>query len=237
MAAGHMRFRGQYVKSTTKFLAFGLAGGAAIAISGCGSSSGPKEPGAASLAKSAMKSVGKAKSVHVDGVEPDNGLPVNLSINSAGDMSGTIRLDGANTEIIRVKGNVYLKLTSGILRQYNAPASACPTVCGHWVKLSRTEASLLAGPYTMSSLNGDIVATSLSKVTDAGSAKVGSQAVWVVTEINGTIVYLSQKATHYPLEVKPATGSSGVMEYSQWNAVPTPKAPPASQIVSQSSLR
>jgi hypothetical protein len=228
------------VKSTTKVLAFGLAGGAAlvaIAVSGCGSGSGPREPGAASLAKSAMKSVDRAKSVHVDGIEPDNGLPVNLSINSAGDLSGTIRLDGASTEIIKVRGKVYVKVTPGILRQYNAPAAACSTACGRWLKLSPSEASLLAGPYTMSSLSGDVAPPGLSKVTDAGSAKVGSQAVWLLTEPDGSIVYLSQKAAHYPLEVKPPTGSRSVVEYSQWNAVPAPEPPPASQIVSLSSLQ
>jgi hypothetical protein len=184
-----------------------------------------------------MKSVDKALSVHVDGVEPDNNLPVNLSIDTAGDLSGTVVLDGASTEIIEVGGKVYVKLTPGILRQYNAPAAACSTACGRWIKLSPSQASLLAGPYTMSSLSGDVAPPSLSKMTDAGSAKIGSQAVWVVSEPDGSIVYLSQKSAHYPLEVKPATGSRGVMAYSQWNAVPAPKAPPASQIVSLSSLR
>jgi hypothetical protein len=236
MAADYMGFRGQYMKSTTKLLAFGLAGSAAVAISGCGSTA-PSEPGAASLAKSAMKSVENARSVHVDGVEPDNGLPVDLSINSAGDVSGTVRLDGANTEVIKVKGKVYVKLTPEILQQYNAPAGACSTDCGRWVELSASQASLLAGPYTMSSLSGGVAPASLSKVTDVGSAKVNGQAVWVVRESDGSIVDLSQKSKHYPLEVTPPTGSHGAMTYSQWNAVATPKAPPASQIVRLSSLK
>jgi hypothetical protein len=224
------------MKSTAKLLAMGLVGGATVAISGCGSSA-PSEPGAAVLARSALKVVAKARSVHVEGTEPDNGLPVDLSIDRAGDLSGTIRLDGANTDIIRVGGKVYLKLTAGILRQYHAPAGACADACGRWIRLSPTEASLLAGPYTMSSFYGDVDVASLSQVTDAGSATLNHQPVWVVRESDGSLVYLSEKPKHYPLEIKSPAGSRGTLVYSRWNSVPTPTAPPAGQIVRLRGLR
>jgi hypothetical protein len=228
------------MKTTARLLAFGLAGSAAVAVSGCGSSSTPSEPGAAALVSSAQKSVSKATSVHVDGIEPDNGLPVDLSINSAGDLSGTIRVDGANTDVIRVDGKTYLKLTSQILRQENAPAGACTVACGKWTELSPTQATELVGPYTMSSLIGAVSAVSLSslgKVTDGGSAKVHGRSAWVLKEPDGSTVDVSQKSKHYPLEVKSSAGTPSVQQYSLWNSVPTPTAPPASQIVRRSSLR
>jgi hypothetical protein len=230
------------VKTTARLLAFGLAGGAAVMVSGCGSSnsSAPSEPGAAALVAAAQKSVSKATSVHVDGVEPDNGLPVDLSINSAGDLSGTIRVDGANTDVIRVGGKTYLKLTSQVLRQDRAPAGACAAVCGKWTRLSPTQATELVGPYTMSSLVGAVSAVSLSglgKITDAGSAKINGRSVWVLREPDGSIVEVSQQPKHYPLEIRSSAGTSSVQQYSQWNSVPAPTAPPASQIARRSSLR
>jgi hypothetical protein len=228
------------MKSTARLLAFGLAGSAAVAVCGCGSSSTPSEPGAASLASSAQKSVGKASSVHVVGIEPDNGLPVDLRINSAGDLSGTIRVDGANTDVIRVDGKTYLKLTSQILQQENAPAGACAVACGKWTELSPTQASELVGPYTMTSLTGAVSvvsSASLAKATDGGSAKVHGQSAWVLKETDGGTVDVSQKSTHYPLEVNSPAGTHTVQQYSQWNSVPTPTAPPASQIINAGSLR
>jgi hypothetical protein len=226
------------MKSSARMLAFGLAGSAAVALSGCGgSSSAPREPRAAALWSSAQRSVGRASSFHIDGVEPDNGLPVDLSLTRAGDMSGTIVLDGAKTDIIKVNGKVYIKLTPGILQQEHAPAGACAQACGRWIKLSASEASLLAGPYTMSSFSGAVDSSSLTKVTDAGSARIDGQPAWAVQEPDGAVVDLSRKSKHYPLEVKAPAGSHGVLEYSQWNAVPMPAAPPASQVVSLSSLR
>jgi hypothetical protein len=231
------------VKTTARLLAFGLAGSAAVVVGGCGSSSAPSEPGGAALVAAAQKSVSKATSVHVDGVEPDNGLPVDLSINSAGDLSGTIRVDGASTEIIRVGGKTYLKLTSQILRQDRARAGACAVACGKWTRLSPTQATELVGPYTMTSLVGAVSAvsavglSSLGKVTDTGSAKISGRPVWVLREPDGSIVDVSQDSKHYPLEVRSSAGSSSVQQYSQWNSVPTPTAPPASQIVRRNRLR
>jgi len=80
---------------TFRLLALGLSGSAAVAVCGCGSSA-PTEPSAASLAASAQSAVRTASSVHVDGSASDNGSPVglNLGINRAGDMSGTITEHG-----------------------------------------------------------------------------------------------------------------------------------------------
>ena len=49
-----------------------------------------------------------AASVHVDGSVPDNGANVglNLGINRAGDMSGTISEHGANVNVISTSGKV-----------------------------------------------------------------------------------------------------------------------------------
>jgi hypothetical protein len=224
------------MKSTARLLAVGLAGSAAVAAGGCGSST-PREPGAAALASSTQKTVAKATSVHVDGIEPDNGLPVDLSVNNAGDMDGTIRLDGATTDVIKANGKTYLKLTPELLKQYNAPSGACAAACGKWVQLSPTEAKQLTGPYTMSSLTSAVSPSSLSKATDAGSATVHGQPAWVLKESNGSTVDVSQKSAHYPLDARSPAGLPTPQEYSQWNSVPTPTAPPAGEVISPGKLR
>jgi hypothetical protein len=221
------------MRSTARSLAVGLAACAAVAVSGCGngSSGAPAEPRAATLWSAVQKSVGTATSFHIDGVEPDNDLPVDLSITRGGDMTGTIRLDGATADIVKVGSKVYVKLTSELLQQEGAPAGACAQVCGRWAELSASQADLLAGPYSLSSFTDEIGASGRSRVTDAGSARVNGKAVWVVREPDGSIVDLSQKSKHYPLEIRAPGGNSGVLAYSLWDAVRTPEAPPASEVV------
>jgi hypothetical protein len=218
--------------------AFGLVGSAAIVASGCGSST-PTEPGAAALASSAQASIRSANSVHVEGAASSNGLPVgvDLGINRAGDMNGTITENGAKFDIITVGGKVYIKATPAFLKQAGAPSSACTVVCGHWVQLPSSQAKPLTSQITISNLTGEKNSADLSKLTKAGSTTVNGQSAWVLKAPDGSTVDVSQQSAHYPLQVKSATGSQGVVRYSQWNSVPTPKAPPANQVINLSGLK
>jgi hypothetical protein len=231
-------FRGQYMKSTTRLLALGLAGTAAVAVSSCGSST-PSEPGAAALTSSAQQSVRTASSVHVDGAGSNNGVPVayNLGVNRAGDISGTIHENGANFDIISANGKVYIKATPEFLKQAHAPANVCTIVCGRWVELPPKEASQLTSNATMSTLTGEANFSNLPKLTEDGSTTVNGQSAWVLKAPDGGTVDVSQQSAHYPLQVKSASSNQGVLHYTQWNAVPKPTAPPASQVINLSGLK
>jgi hypothetical protein len=227
------------MRSTGKLIAFGLAGCAAIVVTGCGSST-PSEPDAATLASSAQSSIRSANSVHVDGEASSSGLPVgvNLGINRAGDMNGTITENGATFDIISAAGKVYIKATPAFLKQAGAPASACNVVCGHWVEVPASEAKPLTSQITMSTLTGENNSSELSKLTKAGSTTVNGEPAWVLRASDGSTVDVSQQPAHYPLQVNSdATGSKGVVRYSQWNSVPTPKPPPANQVINLSGLK
>jgi hypothetical protein len=226
------------MRSTAKLLAFGLAGSAAVVVGGC-SSSTPSEPGAAALASSAQASVRSASSVHVDGAASSNGLPVgvDLGINRAGDMNGTITENGAKFDIISAGGKVYIKATPAFLKQAGAPSSACTVVCGHWVEVPSNEAKPLTSQITMSTLTGQNSSSDLSKLTKDGSSTVNGQSTWVLKAPDGSTVDVSQQSAHYPLQVKSGTGDQGVVHYTQWNSVPTPKAPPANQVINLSGLK
>jgi hypothetical protein len=226
---------------TPRLLACGIAGGAAVAVCGCGSSA-PAEPSAASLAASAQTAVRSATSVHVDGSVPDNGANVglNLGINRAGDMSGTISEHGANVNVISTSGKVFVKVTPDLLKQYGEPSAVCKLVCGKWFQLPPKQASQLTSQVTMTNLTGQAGASSGSsqpKVTKAGTGTVDGQPTWVLKGPQGGKVDVSQQGTHYPLQLRPATGQQGVVKYSQWNSVPEPKAPPSSSVINLQGLQ
>jgi hypothetical protein len=226
------------MKSSGKLLAFGLAGGAVIAAAGCGSST-PSEPGSAALISSTEASIHHASSVHVDGAGSDNGLPVgvDVGINRAGDLNGTIREHGANLDVISASGKVYIKATPEVLKLSGAPASACTLVCGRWIELPPSEAKQLTSQLTMSSVTGGNTSSDLSKYTEDGSTTVNGQPAWVLKGPNGNEVDVSQQPAHYPLQAKSGTGNHGVVRFSQWDSVPAPTPPPASQVINLGDLK
>jgi hypothetical protein len=226
---------------TARLLACGLAGGATVAVCSCGSSA-PAEPSAGALATSVQHAVRNATSVHVNGSVSDNGSPVglNLGINRAGDMSGTIGEHGANLDVISTSGKVFLKVTPELLKQYRAPSATCSLVCGKWFQLPPKQASQLTSQLTMSSLTGQAGAssgTSQPKVTEAGTGSVNGQPTWVLKGPNGAKLDVSQQSTPYPLKVQSGTGQQGAISYSKWNSVPQPKAPPSNQVINLSGLQ
>jgi hypothetical protein len=226
---------------TVRLLACGLTGSAAVAVSSCGSSA-PSEPSASSLAASAQSAARSASSVHVDGSVADNGTPVglNLGINRTGDMSGTITQRGANLNVISTSGKVFVKVTPGLLNQYNAPSAVCKLVCGKWFQLPPQQASQLTSQLTMTNLTGQAGAnpgSSQSKVTNDGTGTVNGEPTWVLKGPSGTKVDVSQQGKHFPLQVRSGTGQQGTVRYSQWNAVPQPKAPPSSSVINLNDLQ
>lgn len=224
---------------TARLLAGGLAGGAAVAISSCGSSA-PAEPSASALASSVRNSVHNASSVHVNGSVTDNGTPVglNLGVNRAGDISGTVSEHGAKLNVLSTSGKVYIKATEAFLKEAGAPSSACSLVCGKWVQLPPSQASRLTSQLTMANLTGETAAAAGAKAqfSKAGNGTVNGQSTWVLKSANGTKLDVTQQSTPYPVQVKSPTGQ-GVITYSKWNAVPTPKAPPANEVINLSGLQ
>jgi hypothetical protein len=222
-----------------RVLAGGLAGCAAVAVSGCGSSA-PRRARRRTLASTAQHAVQQATSVHVDGKVSDNGTPVgiNLGINRQGDLSGTVPENGANLDVISDGGKVYVKATPEFLKQNKAPASACSLVCGRWIQLPPAEAKQITSQLTMKNLTGGANgSSSTAKVTEAGTTTVNGKSAWVLKGADGNLVDVSSQGTPYPLRVRSGQGNQGQLLYSQWNSVPKPAVPPANQIINLNGLR
>lgn len=183
-----------------------------------------------------QQAVREAKSVHFDGQESDHGLPVgvNTGISRSGDISGSIAENGAKLHVLSVDGQVYVKATPEFLKQFKAPASSCAAICGRWLALPKQETSPLTSQLTMDNLTGNVATTKLPKFKEDGSTTVNGQPAWVLKAPNGGTIDVSSVGKPYPLQASPPGGGHEVIKYSQWNAVPTPAKPPASQILNLS---
>jgi hypothetical protein len=221
--------------------------GAVVLAAGCGSSSSgmgssgsngaAKEPSASALEASAQQSVQKASSVHVDGHLSDNGAPVtvDLDVTRAGGMSGTVSQNGAPFSIISTDGKVYVKATQAFLNEMKAPSGSCALVCGKWLELSSQQASQLTGELGMKGLTGGL--SQKANLTESGTTTVSGQSAYVLKDSQGNSVAVSTSSAHYPLKISTSKSPQQVIQYSQWNSVPKPAAPPSGQVLNLSQLK
>jgi hypothetical protein len=223
-----------------RVLVAGLAGCAAAAVLAyCSSGSSAvisrpaAEPGLADLVRSMQSTVRGANSVRVGGHLTQNGtvLRVDLGLRRNGDITGVITQNGAQAQIVAVEGRIYVQATPGFLQQVQASAGSCAAVCGKWIQLTLSEAERVTGELSMTSIIGPLTSGQMSMLTESGSTTVQGQPAWVLRAADGSTLDVSVGSQHYPLEATGGGSSPQVVRYSQWNRVPPPATPAASQVL------
>jgi hypothetical protein len=224
----------------------GLVGCAALALAGCdaGGSGGTSavsssktrpasEPSAGSLTSSMQSSVRNATGVHVSGQLSRDGVPlgVDLDVTRNGDAAGTISQHRTPLHVVAANSKIYIEVTQAFLREASMPAAACATACGKWIELTSGEASQLTGDFSMQKLLTPLIFGQAPKLTTAGSTTVDGQPAWVLRAGDGSTVAVSAAAQHYPLAARNGRSPHQVVTFSQWDSVPAPKPPPASQLL------
>jgi len=230
----------------------GLAFCAALALASCEansstgtsaasrSMSGPAdEPSAESLTSSMQSSVRNASGVHVSGQLSRDGVPLGIDLNLTrdGDAAGTISQRGTPLHVIAAKSKIYIEVTPAFLRETRMPAAACARACGKWIELTQGQASQLTGELSMQKLLTPLMfgqapaSGHAPKLTTAGRTTVHGQPAWVLRASDGSTVAVSAAAQHYPLVARSGRTQQQVVTFSQWNSVPAPTPPPASQLL------
>jgi hypothetical protein len=206
-------------------------------LGGCGSS------GSSALARSPAATVAQMKtavhaasSVHISGLLRRDGRAVGLNIGliRSGGFSGTITDNGLPVTLIDTGGKVYVKATPAFLKQLRISAALCSIMCGKYVELTSAQSAALAGNLTMQNLLAPLSGM-LPKFSNSGTATVAGQAAQALRAPDGAMLYVAATGTPYPLR---AVGkrSNGRLDFTQWNTVPRPVAPPASQVINLAGL-
>lgn len=225
-----------------KVLACGLAGSAAIALTACGgSASGPAAHAhrdAATLVSEMKAAVGGAKSVHMAGRLSHGGrsVAVNLGVFRTGALTGTITQGGVRLELIGAQGKVYVKATPAFLRELRASAAVCAIICGKYVQMSGLQASDLAGSLSMMNLTRSLTG-GLPRFTRSGTTTVGGQSAVVLRGADGSTLDVAAHGKPYPLRVVAPPDRNETVLFSQWDAVATPAAPRAGEVINLNQLK
>jgi hypothetical protein len=236
---------GVFVIIRAGVLACAVAGSAAIALGGCGSSgTGGATAGtgadrsAASLISAMKTAVRDATSMHLAGQLPNGGRPVALDIGvlRAGALAGTITQGGVPLQLIGTRGLVYVKATPAFLRELRAAAAVCAVMCGKYVQMSGSQGSELAASLSMTSLTRSLIA-GLPRFTRAGTTTVRGQSAVVLRGADGSTLDVAASGKPYPLRVVAPPGRGETVLFSHWDSVAAPAAPPASQVINLSQLK
>jgi hypothetical protein len=188
------------------------------------------------------KAVQAASSVHLSGVLRNGGKPIglNLGLIRSGEFSGTLTQNGIPLTLIDAGGKVYVKATAAYLKELKAPPSLCAVMCGKYVEVSSAQARSLSGSLGMSALLGSFTGQ-LPQLTNAGTTTVAGREGQVLQGPDGSRLVVAATGTPYPLQAvgrqsNGGTQSNGTLDFSQWNAVPRPTAPPASQVINLNKI-
>lgn len=209
----------------------------AAVLTGFGSSRSPAPPRSPAATVAQMKTaVNAASSVHLDGVLRNSGRAVALDVGllRSGEFAGTISSKGVPLTLIDTGGKIYVKATPAFLRELKVSSAVCSLMCGKFVELSGAQTSALAGSFTMRNLLGSLTGT-LPRFADAGTTTVNGQQAQVLRASDGSMLDVAATGTPYPLRVI-GKAHSGRLDFTQWNSVPRPVAPPASQVINLSQL-
>jgi hypothetical protein len=211
---------------------------AGMAASGCGSSPAGSKT-AAKLMPEVKAAATAAKSVHMAGSVNQGSQTATIDMSFSGSsVAGTVGLNGASFVLLSLNGNTYIKLDASFLRYAKAPASACVTICGKYVKLPAANASQITGSLSLKQLIKQVFSNKNM------SSAAASGCVFSPATVNGQSVlqcrqggYSVAVAAHGKPYLVYFTGPHGQhLAFSDWNAVAPPAAPPADQVISLSKL-
>lgn len=225
--------------SFKRLLAGGLAGGAMLALAACGASGGSSGGSAAPTAAQISAAVKKASSVHITGDLALKGTPetLNLAMLRSGDMSGSVTSGSQPAITLVVTGKTaYVLMTAPVLKSVVGPSASCAGVCGKYLSVTGSQAASLISDISMTKLTGQII-SNLGGLQQTGTATVNGQSAIVLKDPDGSVLDVAASGPPYPLRIAAKKGTTaGTIEFTQWNAVPAPTAPPASAQVNPAKL-
>jgi hypothetical protein len=230
--------RGRTLGAAAPAAVAALLAAVAALLAWCGSpasaASAPRSP-AATIAQ--MKSaVRAANSVHLDGVLRGRGrlVALNIGLTRSGEFSGTITDNGTTLTLTNVRGRLYVKATPEFLKQLKVSAALCSIMCGKYVELASAQSGALAGDFTMQKLLASLTGR-LPKFANTGTTTVRGQQAQVLRAADGSTLEVAATGAPYPLRAV-GKGNNGQLDFTQWNSVPRPAVPPASQVINMSAL-
>ncbi|GAA1900490.1 hypothetical protein [Lapillicoccus jejuensis] len=194
-------------------------------------------PSPSDLLAKAKAAVEQAKSSHVSGTVKDSGKPVTVDVAGTSDgtsAQGSVKTAEATIEFILVGGQTYIRGDQKFWATAGAPAARAAELASSkkWVKASAAEAKSFTQLANPKALLGELLGTDTNSLTQKVDATtVDGAPCWGLRDrIGSDDAELDVLKSSY-LPVRLAIGKGQSLTFGDWDSVPTPTAPAASQII------
>ncbi len=172
-----------------------------------------------------------AQSVHLAGTVQSNGRGIRLDLDLAGnDTQGTLTVNSNDVQIIKIDNDVYIKGDPDFLAQYaNGDTQAVQALNGKWLLTTAN------GDFAQFSLDGFANVLKPDSTDKTGSTVTQStldgQPVVVLTQQDGSKLYVANTGEPYPLKLDGKGSSGGQVTFSDYNKDISIDAPASSDVV------
>jgi len=202
-----------------------------VIAAGCGggSSNGLAGDSAPQIVNATVSAMEAAKSMTMIGTITQNGAPtsVDWELSGAGDIDGTIGVNGITGKLIKIGEVDYLNYPAAYWTRKGAPSADVAELAGKW--FSEPDSVEHLGMISIGSL-ANVYESELGSAAEGVTGTINGQAAVSIILTSGTL-WVATSGTAYPLEQvgSPGTGS---IAFSGWNEGTEPSAPAGAEPVS-----
>jgi len=163
---------------------------------------------------------------------------MDIAFADATDYSGSVGEGSGNVTFLVIKDSAYFKVDTNLMKLAQVNPPDCGAVCGKYVLVPPSTSSQFIGSLSLSGLINQMV-NGVPSPADPGATNLfvrttfNGQPALKATFAGGT-VEVAASGPAYPLAVSDPQGDH--LTFSEWNSVSPLSPPPASEVVSMTSL-
>jgi hypothetical protein len=186
------------------------------AQSSTGQTNGLEKQSAAQVQQAAAAALKGAKSVHVVGTALNQGKPVQVDLHIQGnDSTGTMQLEGVKLQITTIGSTTYLKADRQTWEALGVPAAVSQRVADRWVKARPQQVGGLTG-FTLENLAAQLTKNDSPLEPKVQQATLDGDKVVVVSQQDGTKLYVANTGPPYPLRGEKKGSDAGRVDLTEY---------------------
>jgi hypothetical protein len=175
----------------------------------------------ADVLQAAAAALAAAKSVHIVGTRPG----VRFDARVQGDSStGTITKGGVHFRFTKIGNDFYFETDQAGLKKLGAPLAVQQLGADRWFK--GDDSQHITSGLTIADLASQLTAHHGDLVPIVRQATINGSKVVVISAVNGSKLYIANTGPAYPLHAEGKGQSTGVTDFTEYNAPLHITAPP-----------
>jgi hypothetical protein len=203
---------------------------AALALSGCAGdtkTNGLEKLPARTAQQKALAALRSASSAHVKGTSLLAGNPAQVDVRFNGRSStGVIAAEGVQFAFTRIEDITYIKASRRTLKQFGAPAPVRRIAAERWLRLASDQVTLSG--ISLAELGDQLAKNESPLDPHVAQETLDGNRVVVVTQQNGSKLYIANTGPAYPLRGDYKGQAAGRFDFTEFGAdfrVTAPKHP------------